>query len=133
MGTFIESIYSQENLRIHYASMNDPLAIIAAKKVKKKKNFYLHFSLWLMITFGLVVFNIAVTPGFYWSLIISFTWSVFLLIHAFRVSEVFSMYQKWDRYQFEKELAKLDISDVKYLPEYTAHKEMGDWNGREFV
>ncbi len=113
--------------------MNDPLILIAAKKVRRKKNFYLHFSLWLMITIGLVTFNAAVTPFFYWSLIVSFTWSIFLVIHAFRVSDVFSLYQRWDKYQFEKELAKLDRRDIKYLPEYISLKEPGNYNDREFV
>jgi len=113
--------------------MNDPLLLLAAKRVKRKKNFYLHLSLWVLITIGLVTFNAAVTPRFYWSLIISFIWSIVLVIHAFRISDVFSFYQRWDTYQFEKELSKLNHREVMYLQEYTARQGPDSLNDREFV
>jgi len=114
--------------------MNEKLEYRARKKVRQKKNWYYHFCLWLAFSLGLLVFNNAVTPEFYWSLIISFCWGIGLSIHAFRVLDSFSFYQKWDTIQFEKEMQKLERSE-HYLSfhEPRLQLEPGRWNRGEFV
>lgn len=114
--------------------MNDKLEYSARKKVKQKKNWYFHFSLWLAFSIAFLVFNRAVTPEFYWSLIISFCWGIGLSIHAFRVLDSFSFYQKWDAVQFEKEMHKLERSNhYPALQESRLQLEPGRWNRGEFV
>lgn len=114
--------------------MNEEIVQIATKKVRQKKGLYYHFSLWLAFSIALLVFNYAVTPKFYWSLIISFWWGVGLSIHAFRVLDSFSFYKDWHDYQLEKEILKLERSgQYLRLPETRMQLEPGRWNRGEFV
>lgn len=79
----------------------------AMEYVEGIKSFYQHLFTYITIVSCLALFNIFITPGYYWVLWCAGGWGIGLTIHAIQVFEVFSLFSpEWEKKQIEKRLGR---------------------------
>ncbi len=88
---------------------NTDLITIAKNKVKAKKHFYTHFTIFWIVTFSLFTINYFTTPGTWWFLLPIVGWAMAVIGHYLNVFGLPSFKNSdWEEEQFEIELEKLE-------------------------
>lgn len=81
----------------------------AKKKVRDKREFYKHFSVYCAVVTLLLVANFVLTSGSWWFLLAIAGWTMALIGHYLNVFGIPSIRsQAWEEAQFEKEMNKLE-------------------------
>lgn len=118
----------------------------AKRKVRKKKIFYFHFAIFLILSTFLFCINLLTTPLDLWFQFPVLSWSVLLSIHFLIAIGIpfFSIDDNWESREISKELKKmgarplpspktslfpvdeeLELKDFKHLRE--------EWKDQDFV
>ena len=126
--------------------MNEEELIIKAKeKVKKKKEFYTHLSIYGAVIFFLFILNMLTSPEFWWFLIVAGGWGIGIVGHYMQVFGIPHPSGKdWEQDALKKEVAKLkeeqdilkdeerlDLEDRINLKDY--RMDTMDYDDEEFV
>lgn len=126
--------------------MTEEEAYIKAKKrVKAKKDFYIHFGSFISTSLFLFVVNYLTSPEFWWFLFPTMGWLIGIVSHyisVFGISGVSG--DDWEEQEVEKELRKIkrnhfvepdeDITVPDEELELKEFKKLRDeWDDRDFV
>lgn len=121
---------------------------LAKKKVKKKKGFYQHFSVYLAVIGFLAFINFATEPWDIWFIFPAASWGIAIVIHYLNVFGFpFTkgiMTPEWEEREIEKEMEKLDLQNPPRQrtapPEMNEELELkefkklrSEWDDQEFV
>ncbi len=117
---------------------------IAKKRVKKKKGFYSHASVFLAVGSFFFVLNMLTDPYDIWFFFPLLPWSVGLIIHYLSVFGLpgGALSEEWEEKEMEKEMRKLD-RHVEYPdPPHEVDEELElkefkklrrEWDDQDFV
>lgn len=129
--------------------MSEEQRVLEAKKrVKRKKDFYEHFTTYLIISVFLVALNLITSPGRWW-----FHWPIlgwgmavlFNYLDVFGVPGIGPMNKEWEEQAIEEELRKMKKEGYSSLPPAQKDKEglelrqlerrrrKNDWNEGDLV
>jgi len=93
---------------------------LARKKVKKKKGFYTHLSVFIAVGIFFLAMNIATfhESGEWWFFFPLLPWSVGLFIHYFSIfglpgTDILT--KEWEDRELEKEMKKLGADPTEYM------------------
>jgi len=117
----------------------------AKKKVKKKKEFYTHLSIYGAVIFFLFILNMLTSPEFWWFMIVAAGWGIGIVGHYVDVFGIPHPRGKdWEQDALKKEVAKLkeqeailedeetlDLEERINLKEY--RMDSTDYDDDEFV
>ncbi len=78
----------------------------ARKRVEEKKDFYIHFAVYIMVNIILVIIWAATGAGYPWFVFPLGGWGIGILFHFLGVF-VFSRQTDWERKEIEKEVERL--------------------------
>ena len=112
----------------------------AKKKVKEKKEFYSHLSVYVAMMVFFMLLNLITSRETLWFIFPMLGWGIGLLIHYFNVFGlpfVGSFDDEWEEREIQKELEKrglqrLDDEDELELRPLDRQKRKG-WDDRDFV
>lgn len=77
----------------------------AFKKVKKIKDFYISFAIYIVVTSFLAIIDYITSPDFWWVQWVIFGWGVSMVIMAFEAFGRWSFFDaQWEKRQVEKQL-----------------------------
>ncbi|MFT4566212.1 MAG: hypothetical protein ACI9FN_001167 [Saprospiraceae bacterium] len=80
----------------------------ALKKVKDKKNFYLHFGSFCATTVFLFTVNYLISPSFWWAFFPTLAWGIGIVPHYIYVFGISSPSgDDWENKELEKEIKKI--------------------------
>lgn len=137
--------------------MEDEIYRKAQKRVKQKKGFYIHFSVYIAVGIFFLTMNLVTDPWDLWFFYPLMPWGVSLLIHYFAIfglpGKERVLTSKWEEKEMEREIRRLeklkrmregeptnsaDSTDSDYLdlPEFSKRKEKiktGKWNEDDLV
>ena len=86
---------------------NDPYKI-ARKRVKAKKDFYIHLVVYICVNAFLFSINMLTSPGHYWFIYPLLGWGVSIAIQFFTVFGINGrLNENWEEREIEKELRKM--------------------------
>lgn len=97
----------------------------AEQRVKKKKGFYVHFSVYLAVGFFFFAMNMLTDPYDIWFVFPLLPWGVGLLIHyftTFGLPGTKVLTEEWEREELEREIQRLEAMKSlksKGLPQST--------------
>jgi len=78
----------------------------ARKRVEEKKDFYIHFAVYILVNIMLVIIWAVTGAGFPWFVFPLGGWGIGVLFHFLGVF-VFSRQGAWERREIEKEVERL--------------------------
>lgn len=88
---------------------------LAKKKVKQKKGFYQHLSVYMAVNAFLAFINFATEPWDIWFIFPAASWGIAIAIHYLNVFGFpltgGIMTQEWEAREIEKEMDKLDLQN----------------------
>ena len=130
-------------------SMNDYIERRARRRVKQKKGFYAHLSVYVAIGIFFFLMNVfTMENGEVWFMFPLMPWGAALLIHYF---SIFGFLGKntldWEVKEFEKERDRLrqkfkvddddfeydDYLDLRDTPQMQPERRTGRWSDQDFV
>lgn len=121
---------------------SDPYKV-AEKRVKAKKGFYVHLSIYLIVNAFLFAINMLTSPHYYWFIYPLLGWGVSIAIQFFTVFGVPGtgrLDEKWEAKEIEKELRKMEGKDDDFENEPKDELELKefkklrkDWEDSDFV
>jgi hypothetical protein len=106
----------------------------AKKRVKKKKDFHSDLTNYLTWSAVLLLINVFVTRGYFWSLWVIGFWGLSILGKAISVYGTPFSSEDWERKEMEKEIRRLKKNDFPKQKE-PEKKEDNDkqWNDEDLV
>lgn len=84
---------------------------IAKNRVKKKKEFYNHFTMWGIICTFFFILNMITSPNIWWWVFPTLSWGLGLAIHGATTFGFFAS-SDWEQKQIQKEMEKLQRNDT---------------------
>ena len=93
--------------------------IEARKRVKRKKDFYEHFTTYLVISIFLLALNMITSPGRWWWHWPVMGWGMAVLFNyldVFGIPGVGPMNKEWEKQAIEEELTKIKQQERNGLP-----------------
>ena len=92
--------------------MEDYIYRKARKRVKQKKGFFIHFSVYIAVGVFFLTMNLVTDPWDLWFFYPLLPWGVALLIHYFSIfglpGKERVLTQKWEEKEMEKEIQRLE-------------------------
>ena len=113
----------------------------ARRKVRQKKNFYVHLVTYLSCSIFLFVVNMTTSPGHFWFIYPMLGWGIGLASHytrVFGIPGVGNLDQDWEEREIAKELDKKrylsdgQLDDGLELPDLRKKRSF-DYRNDEFV
>lgn len=115
----------------------------AGKKVKARKDFYIHLAVFFIINIFLFAVNMLTSPWYFWFLFPLMAWGVAIAIHyvvTFGIPGVGSLDEKWEAEEIEKELRRMRQHAKDFEPEKEdelqlkeVRKARKDWDDSDLV
>ena len=84
---------------------------IAQKRVKKKKAFWNHFTVWLIVSIFFFILNMVTDHSVHWWIFPVLVWGVSVAIHCVSAYGVFHN-ASWEQKELDKEMRKLHKNDT---------------------
>ncbi|RMF20009.1 MAG: hypothetical protein D6765_17380 [Bacteroidetes bacterium] len=82
----------------------------ARRRVKAKKAFYHHFSVYLSFVAFFFLLNLFTSPGRWWFIFPTLGWGIGVLMHflsTFGISSLFNLDENWEEKEIERELRRM--------------------------
>ena len=82
----------------------------ARRRVKAKKAFYHHFSVYLSFVGFFFLLNLFTSPGRWWFIYPALGWGIGVLMHflgTFGVSSLFNLDENWEEREMQRELRRM--------------------------
>lgn len=111
----------------------------ARKKVKLKKAFFYHLSIYFIVIAFLICINIFSSPNDIWFQYPALSWGLAILIHGLATFGVPGINKAWEEKAIDKELRKIDPTDEDVtMPEDELElkefrKLRKEWDDSDFV
>jgi hypothetical protein len=101
----------------------------AQKRVKKMKDFYGHFTSYLIMSVFFIFINLFTSRGYFWAIWPILGWGIGIAFHAMDVFGFPGIGKDWEERQLEKEMDRLrDHEAAKKWEEYSKSSEYTDEN-----
>lgn len=79
----------------------------AMEYVRDIKAFYTHAIFYVVVVGGLIIFNLVMHPGYFWSIWPALGWGIGLIAHGSSVFEVFDLFgNAWEKRQIGRRLRR---------------------------
>ena len=144
----INNIFKRTGKFLHYnydMMIDEEMVKQVNKKIKAKKEFYIHLGVFAVSILFLFMLNLLVSPGFLWVLIAAGGWLIGIVAHYLTVFGIpHPQGENWEEEEYEKEMLKLkaqkarkedadtlDLQDRPTLKDY--QMERLDYDEDEFV
>jgi hypothetical protein len=121
---------------------------LAEKRVKKKKKFWNHFSVYAIMMAFFFAINMLTYEGVHWWLFIALSWGISVALHYVSAYRIFHS-ASWEQKEMQKEIKKLykndssrddygalDLDDIPHREQYATDnfdELKKEWDSKDFV